>query len=61
VEITRADNVIGRIRRVKLNATILSSLSFKLNGKLYYKSSLSSMCLLEYLSFNELRGEESFN
>jgi hypothetical protein len=56
VETTRADDVAGRIGRAKLSVIVLSSLSSELDGKLYYRSSLSSVCLLEYSLSNESGG-----
>jgi hypothetical protein len=39
----------------------LSSKSSESNGKLYHVSSLFLVYLLEYLLFDELEGEKSFN
>ena len=59
VEITRADDVVGRIRRVKLSIAKSPSSSDESEGILYHSSSLSSVYSSEYSLSDELGGEES--
>jgi hypothetical protein len=59
VEITRADDVVGRIGRVKLGVTESSSSSNESEGTLYHASSSSSVCSSECSLSDELGGEES--
>jgi hypothetical protein len=51
----------GWRRSVKLGIIKLSSLSFKLEGRLYQASSLSLVALSNSSELEELRGEESSN
>jgi hypothetical protein len=61
IKITRVVDKADKGGRTRAGIIESSSKSSKSEGKLYHLSSLSLVYLLEYLSSNESKGEESFN